>query len=220
MVCGLRDPENIRAVSLLPIDMIGFDFSPNSLRYVNMIPSHAGIIPDRLGEKAKSSILSNKLKRVGVFVDEMPQSVVTRVYNFHLDYVQLNGDEPVTYIDNLRSTIVPDIRQFFKIIKTIKIDSAEDLKSAEQYEGHADILLFEVNVEKDTREEFVCDVLKCYDGKLPFVLDFSIEPKDAEFVKGLTHTKLLGVNLNTGFEIKPGVISVATLNDFLRAISQ
>ena len=36
-VCGMRDAENIKAVSALGIDMIGFIFYPKSTRYVSMI---------------------------------------------------------------------------------------------------------------------------------------------------------------------------------------
>ena len=45
--------------------------------------------------------------RVGVFVDDMPQNIVTRVYNYGLDYVQLHGDESRITCDNLRRTIDP-----------------------------------------------------------------------------------------------------------------
>ena len=40
-----------------------------------------------------SASAENRPKRVGVFVDEMPQSIVTRVYNYELDFVQLHGNE-------------------------------------------------------------------------------------------------------------------------------
>ena len=45
-VCGMREAENIRAVAELGVDMMGFIFWPESPRYVQMISSQAGIIPD------------------------------------------------------------------------------------------------------------------------------------------------------------------------------
>ena len=45
-VCGMRDADNIRAVAELGVDLMGFVFYPDSPRFVQMISSHAGIIPD------------------------------------------------------------------------------------------------------------------------------------------------------------------------------
>ena len=39
-VCGLRDPENIRAVMGLGADMIGLVFDRRNPRYVSSIPSN------------------------------------------------------------------------------------------------------------------------------------------------------------------------------------
>ena len=99
-VCGMRDGENIRQVAELGVDWIGMIFYPQSPRNVTMIPSHAGISRDR------GSVVGDfKAKRVGVFVDEMAQNVVTRVVNFKLDMVQFHGHETPTLIRNLRRTI-------------------------------------------------------------------------------------------------------------------
>ncbi len=45
-VCGMRDPENIRDVEKLSIDMMGFNFCKDDPRHVGMIASLAAIIPD------------------------------------------------------------------------------------------------------------------------------------------------------------------------------
>ena len=147
-VCGMREPENIRAVASLGIDLMGFIFYPSSSRFVQMISSCAGIIPDyseerlteakRVGNKCEEggSVQDGNLpKRVGVFVDDMPQNIVTRVYNYALDYVQLHGNETVEMIDNLRRTINPDIHPNIKIIKALNISSKESLQACKQYEG-------------------------------------------------------------------------------------
>ena len=52
-VCGMRDADNIREVTKLGIDMMGFDFHKDSPRYVYMISSQAGIIPDYSKERLK-----------------------------------------------------------------------------------------------------------------------------------------------------------------------
>ena len=50
-VCGMRDSENIRAVAELKVDLMGFIFYPKSPRYVQMISSQAGILPDYSEER-------------------------------------------------------------------------------------------------------------------------------------------------------------------------
>ena len=45
-VCGMRDPENIRAVSALDIDWMGFVFWRDSPRYLQQISSRTGTLPD------------------------------------------------------------------------------------------------------------------------------------------------------------------------------
>lgn len=47
----MRDAQNIRDVAELDIDMMGFNFWPKSKRYVNMISSQAGIVPDYSQER-------------------------------------------------------------------------------------------------------------------------------------------------------------------------
>ena len=134
-VCGMREPENIRAVAALSIDLMGFIFYPSSSRFVQMISSRAGIIPDYSEERlTKAKHVGKKQeddaseaageqyagpKRVGVFVDDMPQNIVTRVYNYRLDVVWLKGAESQVMIDNLRRTLDPDIRPGIQIVKEL-----------------------------------------------------------------------------------------------------
>ena len=140
-VCGMRDAQNIREVAALGVNLIGLIFYPKSPRYVESISSDAGIIPDYSSLKEGSDPQDKQYKTVGVFVDDMPQNIVTAVYNYHLSYVQLHGDESPVMIDNLRRTLVPDIVPQIKIIKAISVSSTEDLKRCEQYEGHVDLFL-------------------------------------------------------------------------------
>ena len=132
----MRDADNIRDISALGVDMIGLIFYPPSPRYVQQFSSGAGIIPDYAPDMGKTPL------RVGVFVDDMPQNIVTRVYNYKLDYIQLHGNEPRETLENLRATIDPDINPNIKIIKAISVSSAEDIKKYKEYVGAADLFLF------------------------------------------------------------------------------
>ena len=234
-VCGMRDAQNIREVSQLGVDMIGMIFYPKSPRYVEMQSSHAGIIPDyakedigasdssedSLGNSSKSVSTSSKSPaRVGVFVDDMVQNIVTRVVNYHLDYVQLHGNEPREMCENLRLTLDPDIRPGIKIIKAISVSDASDIQKYKEYVGAVDLFLFDTKCKTvgGSGQQFDWQVLDKYDGEIPFLLSGGIGPEDASRLHAFHHPKYIGIDLNSRFEIEPGVKDVEKLKGFLNAM--
>ena len=230
-VCGMRDAQNIREVSQLGVDMIGMIFYPKSSRYVEMQSSHAGIIPDYAkedigasdssGSSSESVSTSSKSPaRVGVFVDDMVQNIVTRVVNYHLDYVQLHGNEPREMCENLRSTLDPDIRPGIKIIKAISVSDASDIQKYKEYVGAVDLFLFDTKCKTvgGSGQQFDWQVLEQYDGEVPFLLSGGIGPEDASRLHAFHHPKCIGIDLNSRFEIEPGVKDVEKLKGFLNEI--
>ena len=216
-VCGMREPENIRALNALDVDMMGLIFYPKSPRYVRSIPVSAGIVPDRA-----ASLLRPRAKLVGVFVNEMPQTVVTHAYNYRLDYIQLHGNETPTYIDNLKRTLIPDILPDVKIIKAISIREADDVKRWRQYEGHIDLLLFDTKCKTigGSGEQFDWSVLSTYDGDIPFLLSGGIGPQDAESIRQFKHPMFAGIDVNSKFEDAPAHKDIDKLQNFISSITQ
>ena len=207
----MRDADNIRDISALGVDMIGLIFYPPSPRYVQQFSSGAGSIPDYAPDMGKTPL------RVGVFVDDMPQNIVTRVYNYKLDYIQLHGNEPRETLENLRATIDPDIKPKIKIIKAISVSSAEDIKKYKEYVGAADLFLFDTKCKTvgGSGELFDWQVLQAYDGDVPFLLSGGIGPDDAERIQNFHHPKCIGIDLNSKFEIEPALKDVEKLKQFL-----
>ena len=229
-VCGMRDADNIHAVSQLGVNMIGFIFYPESPRYVRMISSNAGLMPD-YSEQRYNAVCGQASKNtapcteswqgsyVGVFVDDMPQNIISRIYNYNLDYVQLHGNESVVMIDNLRRSVDPDIKPGLKIIKAISVEKAEDIDKYKSYEGHVDLFLFDTKCATvgGSGEQFDWSVLSRYDGNTPFLLSGGIGPDDAERVLAFHHPKCIGIDLNSKFETAPAVKDVEALQVFLAA---
>ena len=207
----MRDADNIRDISALGVDMIGLIFYPPSPRYVQQFSSGAGIIPDYAPDMGKTPL------RVGVFVDDMPQNIVTRVYNYKLDYIQLHGNEPRETLENLRATIDPDIKPKIKIIKAMTVGSAGDIKKYKEYVGAAGLFLFDTKCKTvgGSGELFDWQVLQAYDGDVPFLLSGGIGPDDAERIKNFHHPKCIGIDLNSKFEIEPALKDVEKLKQFL-----
>ena len=216
----MREPDNIRAVSDLDIDLMGFIFWKGSSRYVSNIPLHAGIIPDRANAAINDNVAGSKIKRVGVFVDEMPQTVITQVYNYHLDYVQLHGDESAVYIENLKRTLIPDIAPDIKVIKALSIREADDVKRWRDYHGVADMLLFDTKCSSvgGSGRKFDWSALDAYDGDIPFLLSGGIGPDDADEVLAFSHPQCVGIDVNSKFESAPAVKDIDKLRVFIDKI--
>ena len=161
-------------------------------------------------------------KFVGVFVNDMPQNIVTAVYNYHLSYVQLHGDESPVMIDNMRRTLVPDIVPQIKIIKAISVSSAEDLKCCEQYEGHVDLFLFDTKCKGygGSGQKYDWSVLEAYTGQTPFLLSGGIGPDDADRLRDFHHPQCIGIDLNSKFETAPGMKDINLLQNFLHQLNK
>ena len=218
----MREPENIRAVEELGVDMIGFIFVPQSKRYVRMISSNAGILPDYADERQNETSAAGKKAplRVGVFVDDMPQNIITRIYNYNLDYVQLHDDESAVMIDNLRRSVDPDIHKGLKIIKAISVASENDVKRWREYEGHADMLLFDTKGDEagGNGRHFDWELLNAYDGNIPFLLSGGIDIDDALEIRKIKHPMFAGVDINSRFETEPAVKDVEKTRNFIRLL--
>ena len=203
----MRNAENIREVEALGIDMMGFIFYPKSSRYVCERPT----------------FLPQKCKRVGVFVNEDVENIKKIADDYALDFIQLHGHESTDFISSLRSLCGDSIA----IIKAFNIATKEDLEKTAPYEGLVDYFLFDTKGPSvgGNGEKFDWSILDAYNGDTPFLLSGGIGPDDAERILRSTsgrsqgenyhHPKCIGIDLNSRFEIEPGIKDIIKLKMFL-----
>ena len=193
----MRDAENIRKVEALGIDMMGFIFYPKSSRYVSARPAY----------------LPQKCKRVGVFVNATIDDIRQHIADYSLDIVQLHGHESTDSIRSLRS-LCGDV---ISIIKAFNIATKEDLNATTPYAGLVDYFLFDTKGPSvgGNGEKFDWSVLEAYNGDTPFLLSGGIGPDDAERILDYHHPKCIGIDLNSRFEIEPGIKDITKLKTFL-----
>ena len=198
-VCGMREPENIRAVEALGIDLMGFIFWPPSSRYVGEKPSY----------------LPRNCRRVGVFVDAALPDILAAAEDFRLDGVQLHGHETPDAIAVLKAHL-PGVR----IVKSLAVAGPEDLEQAEAYADVCDAFLFDTKgkLPGGNGRQFDWSVLQRYQGRLPFLLSGGIGPDDAQRVRAFNVPGCLGIDLNSRFETAPGVKDVDALRTFIETI--
>ena len=196
-VCGMRDAENIRDVESLGIDLMGFIFWPRSSRYGAERPAY----------------LPTKCKRVGVFVDEELETIRRIADDYALDYIQLHGHESREYCAQLNG---------LKLIKAISVSGHDDIATYKTYESLVDYFLFDTKCPSvgGSGQQFDWSVLSAYDSSTPFLLSGGIGPDDAERVKAFHHSKCIGIDLNSRFELSPGLKDVAALQKFLNEINR
>jgi phosphoribosylanthranilate isomerase len=213
-VCGMREADNIRALdelaeefsiihSPLSINLIGFIFWSGSKRYVSQLPSY----------------LPTHCKRVGVFVDEDIEQVKRIAANYQLDYIQLHGKESPAYINQLKKTF-SIVHYPLSIIKAFNIADPTDFEQTKAYEGIVDLFLFDTKGKSvgGNGEQFDWNILDSYDGDTPFLLSGGIGPDDAPRIKEIKHPKCIGIDLNSRFEVTPGVKDISKLKTFIQAL--
>lgn len=94
-ICGITNLLDAKNCETLGVDMIGFIFYKKSPRYINL-DSSLKII----------SKLNNKIKKVGVFVDEEIEVINDISHILKLNYIQLHGDEDNEYIKKIKTPTI------------------------------------------------------------------------------------------------------------------
>ena len=61
-------------------------------------------------------------------------------------------------------------------------------------------------------------LLDVYQGKVPFLLSGGIGPDDAQRIKAIHHPQFAGIDINSRFEIEPGLKDVASIKRFLEEL--
>lgn len=195
-VCGIRDPQNLEELCILDPEFVGFIFYPRSLRYVGDHP-----------DPALFDIPGAATKKVGVFVDEELSRVREAIDRYGLEAVQLHGSETVNYCRQLSPAPV-------EMIKMLDPDGPE--KEVESYAEVVDILLFDSAGAGSggTGQKFNWDLLEKLSSKAPFMLSGGIGPGDAGAIRSLDLPGLQGVDINSRFELSPGMKDIESLKEF------
>lgn len=198
-VCGMRKEANIREVEQLGVDWMGFIFYPASPRYVG----------DAL------SYIPEKVKRVGVFVHENRETLLAISEKNRLDILQLHGNESPEDCQALK-------QRGFSVIKAFGMNPEKtfSFELTDRYEGCCDYFLFDRQTSQygGSGKKFDWKLLDDYRGEIPFLLSGGISPDDAAAIKGFSHPRCIGFDLNSGFETSPAVKNAQDLRLFIERL--
>ena len=195
-ICGMKYPENIIEVSSLLPDYMGFIFWGKSTRCVE------GFIP----------LLPKSIQKVGVFVDATIAEILSKIKQYDLDAIQLHGNEDVDFCKNLKSDNI-------EIIKVFSIHNMFNFNQLAAFEKHCDYFLFDTKgkLPGGNGLTFDWDILKNYPSKKPFFLSGGIGMDELDRIKNL-NLPLYAIDVNSKFEIEPGLKNTILLKTFQKKI--
>ncbi|QTN39268.1 phosphoribosylanthranilate isomerase [Cryomorphaceae bacterium] len=201
-ICGMRDPDNIKAISALKPNLMGFIFYEKSARFVDFEG-----IPLALVE------VDATVEKVAVFVNEDMKQVerITREYDF--DFVQLHGDETPDYCCQLAEGGI-------RIIKAISVGLEIPFDTLKSYEPYVEYFLFDTRTANrgGSGKHFNWDLLKRYPLSTPFLLSGGISENDIEEIKDLELSYLAGVDANSRLETAPGLKDIDASKELINQV--
>ena len=190
----MRDKENISNLLALKPDYIGFIFYDKSKRFVADFPQIE---------------IPSTTKKVGVFANETIEEIIEKVNQHTLDFVQLHGNETPEFCSALSAKNI-------KIIKAFSVGENFDFNATLLFEKHVSLFLFDTKGKNygGNGIKFNWDLLQNYTGKIPFLLSGGISINDAEEIKKFKHPAFLGIDINSGFELEPGLKNIKEIKEF------
>jgi phosphoribosylanthranilate isomerase len=201
-ICGMKYPDNILEVGSLLPDYMGFIFWEQSARYFD------GVMPD----------LPKSIKKVGVFVNQSQEEILSKILKYDLQAIQLHGKESVEFCSELKTKIRTDVACNVSTIEIFKVFSADenfDFSVLKPYESVCDYFLFDTKgkLPGGNGTTFDWKILENYPSTKPFFLSGGIGIEELDSIKEISKTNLpiYAIDINSKFEIEPGLKNISLL---------
>lgn len=187
----MRDDKNIEELCRLDIDYIGFIFYPQSPRYVDKKPAIS---------------IPRSIEKVGVFVNSNLQQIEEKIKDFDLQVVQLHGKETPNFCHEVKELGV-------KTFKAFGIDESFQWTEVQDYIDQVDYFLFDTKSKQygGTGKSFNWQILTEYPWHTPYFLSGGISPQNLNEAVDFKDGRLYGLDLNSKFEISPGLKNIELL---------
>ena len=204
-VCGITQFKQLQQLEALNIDYAGLIFYKDSPRYMG----------DKItGKQVKEADFD--LKKVGVFVNPGYAELLDAIDEYGLDIVQLHGNETPEMCEELSAEV--EVIKAFRIAGDVSINIDELVAD---YDAVCDYYLFDTAGLKEsfggTGQQFDWGILKKAKIEKPFFLSGGIGPDDAQKAKTFKHPDFFAIDVNSKFEMAPGIKDMAAILKFLQA---
>ena len=191
----MKHQQNVDEVVALGLDFIGNIFFAKSPRNIE-------------------SVVNTSVKKVGVFVKESIEIIKSKIEENTLEVIQLHGGESNDFCKEVKDLGI-------EVWKVFSVGEDFDFSQL-QYYPDADMFLFDTKTENHggAGRKFDWSLLDRIDKESPktYFLAGGIGPGDAQEIKSLNLKNLIGLDLNSKFEIEPGLKDVNKLKEFLNEL--
>jgi len=180
----------MRKVAQMKPDYLGFIFYEKSRRYM----------PDTLKPKDLQQ-LPKQIKKVGVFVNADTDKMLKQAKAYHIDVLQLHGQESPEQCQAAK-------KAGFKVIKVFSLGQEDfDFKQLEAYKPYVNYFLFDTAGKHPggNGETFDWGQLRRYDQEVPFILSGGISLDNVPQLSALSFFNIHAIDVNSRFEIEPGL---------------
>lgn len=211
-ICGITDFTNIEEIIQVGSEL---DYLPDYLGFITYEKSPRYISSARVLKLLE--IVTKPIKKVLVVVDIQDEILQSYLENSKFDAIQFHGNENPAEIVKLKNRY-PNL----EIIKAIKIKSEEDLFDLQKYSSCVDQFVFDAAGKNPGGNgiQFSWDLLTKYTGEIPFLLSGGISIVDFDRIVDLKKQipALNGIDVNSGFEDKPGFKNPEKIKVLLRSL--
>ena len=202
-VCGMTEPEQVAQLAGLGVSFAGFIFYPKSPRYVFKNMTTTQIRKE------------NSINKVGVFVNSTIEEVLHMVDECRLHMVQLHGDESPKFCEK--------IADYVSVVKAFRLSENDSVEwMIRPYMDMCDMFMFDTMGVGygGTGKKFDWSVLRNETIGKPFFLSGGIEPGDEEKLKEFSEEPvakaLFAVDINSRFELSPGIKDMEKVKQFTK----
>jgi len=204
-VCGITQEEQMVQLAGVGATFGGFIFYPKSPRYVLRTMTTSQIKKE------------NNINKVGVFVNATVDEVLQMVDECRLHIVQLHGDETPKYCEK--------IADYISVVKAFRLSETDNIGyRIQEYMNVCDMFMFDTEGVGygGTGKKFNWDMLNDVVVGKPYFLSGGVEPSDAEKLKVFEEKPeakaLFAVDINSKFEIAPGIKDMELIKKFAQEI--
>ena len=188
-ICGIKQPDQGKAIAIAGATALGFICVPNTPRYVTKQQIRAVV-----------EQLPKQIDRIGVFANSSVEEICQIVEFAGLTGVQLHGDESPEFCQQMRS-MLPDI----EIIKALRIKNSQALEQVQIYFSSVDTLLLDAynpQMLGGTGATLDWKTLQQFQPGCPWLLAGGLTPDNV--LDALKQVNPNGIDLSSGVERAPG----------------
>lgn len=206
-ICGLTRAEDVQSAISAGADFLGFIIEAKSPRRVCVTDAKLLFEPSK-----------GLAKRVAVTVNAGDDLLDQIANELEPDFVQFHGDEPV---DRLASV---SKRYDFGLIKAVPIVTKEDMKTAAEYSGVTDFVLYDAKPPKGSQVrgghgiKLDWDIIARAPTPKMFALAGGLNSKSVS--EAISKTKAPLLDVSSGVESAPGVKDKAKIEAFIAAVKE